>query len=184
MPALLDQIPTSPGKVLLPLSLQIRLQLDLFCKHRAAMNCMIQDVLYDSHNTTACSSVMLLLAPDFEVQNTAEISWTVKLLVDALGALQSQPWCKPSTTSRSTWCWLQRQRKISLTGMHWEMSMTSSGGCAQPWTLSSVPRQMILVSTAFLTSFHSSRIYWARILRRPKRFVVGPPLVDPASIRQ
>ena len=31
MPALLDQIPTSPGKVLLPLSLQIRLQLDLFC---------------------------------------------------------------------------------------------------------------------------------------------------------
>lgn len=73
MPALLDQIPTSPGKVLLLLSLQIRLQLDLFCKHRAAMNCMIQDVLYDSHNTTACSSVMLLLAPDFEVQNTAEI---------------------------------------------------------------------------------------------------------------
>lgn len=37
------------------------------------MNCMIQDVLDDSHNTTACSSVMLLLAPDFEAQNTAEI---------------------------------------------------------------------------------------------------------------
>ena len=75
MPALLDQIPTSPDGLLaiIPMSLKIRLQLDLFCKHPAAMNCMIQDVLYDSHNTTACSSVMLLLAPDFEVQNTAEI---------------------------------------------------------------------------------------------------------------
>jgi len=73
MPALLDQIPASPDGLLLPMSLQIRLQLDLFCKHPAAMNCMIQDVLYDSRNTTACSSVMLLLAPDFEAQNTAEI---------------------------------------------------------------------------------------------------------------
>ena len=47
----------------------VTLQLDLFCKHQLAMECMTQDVLDIKGNT--CSSVMMLIAPDIDAQDTA-----------------------------------------------------------------------------------------------------------------
>ena len=66
VPALLGEIASSPVG---PLS-SVTLQLDLFCKHQLAMECMIQDVL--DINGNACSPVMLLIAPDIEAQDTAQ----------------------------------------------------------------------------------------------------------------
>ena len=81
--------------------------------------------------------------------------WIVKWLVDALGALPSQWWCKPSSSTLV----LMQRKKVWLS-----MSMTMRR-CAQPWTRWSVPKWMVFVSRAFQTWFNSTCPYWTQISR-------------------